>query len=167
MRTPKNNTYMSCTRTMCDDNTPLVNELAAYLSASVNWLKDNDAGCCMYKLDEKLGVAVGWTNLGERATDDEQNKYFVSPSQPNYIIIAGIKVHTSDDLGTDYDWYAAPYDQNGEVYQCEYYMPRLDASDMTDYFGIARALIADYQNLSEYLLRDDGYILGKKIICNK
>ena len=166
MRTPRNNTYISCTRAVCDDNTPLVNELAEYLSASVEWLKANDAGCCMYRIDDRLGIAVGWLDLGEPADVEEQNKYFVSPSQPNYIIAAGVKVYTSDDLGTDYDWYAAPYDKNGEVYDEEVFIPHSKTFIKTDYLAIARNLLKSYQKLEKYALRKDGLILGEKVNCN-
>lgn len=170
MRTPKhnspNNTYISCTRAELDNDTPLLNELAGYLSASVAWLRANDAGCCMYRIDDRLGVAVGWLNIGQPATPEEHADYYTSPEQPNYIIVAGVKVYTSDDLGTDYDWFAAPYDKNGEVYNEEVFIPRSNAFVKTDYLAIARSLLQSYKTLEKYALRKDGLILGEKVICN-
>lgn len=166
MIAPKNNTYISCTRAVCDDETPLVNELAAYLSASVKWLKANDAGCCMYRIDDRLGIAVGWLDLGEPADVEEHCDYYVSRTQPNYIIAAGVKVYTSNDLGTDYDWYAAPYDKNGEVYYEEVFIPYSKTFIKTDYLAIARDLVKSYQKLEKYALRKDGLILGEKVNCN-
>lgn len=166
MKTPRNNTYISCTHAVCEDETPLVNELAAYLSASVNWLKSNDGGCCMYRIDDRLGIAVGWLNLGEPADAEQYCDYHVSPEQSNYIIVAGVKVYTSDDLGTDYDWYAAPYDKNGEVYNEEVFIPRSTVFLKTDYLAIARDLVKSYQKLEKYALRKDGLILGEKVNCN-
>lgn len=120
----------------------------------------------MYCIDDRLGIAVGWLNLGEPADAEEHCDYHVSRTQPNYIIAAGVKVYTSDDLGTDYDWYAAPYDKNGEVYNEEVFISRSTAFLKTDYLAIARDLVKSYQKLDQYVLRKDGLILGEKVKCN-
>ena len=125
-------------------------ELARWLEDSVNWLVENQEGCCTYKLDDRLAVCVGW----EDGFDDEEGNPYVSNG---YGIVAGIKVWTSDSMRTDYDWINAPYDDNGEVYDTTTSIsPNENFSELADW------LTLEWSTLATFELDKDGRILGEK-----
>ena len=86
-------------------------ELAQEIKSAVEWLIKEDCGCSTIKLDDRLAVCVGWSD-GYNESDE---MVIHSKGSPTFCINAGIKVWTSDDLRTDFDWINGPYKEDGEV----------------------------------------------------
>ena len=87
-------------------------KIAKFIAESVEWLVAEQQGCCRYKLDDHLAIFVGWSaGYGKDKRDD----VIQAKDDPDYGINVGIKVWTSDDMWTDYDWLNFPYYENGDV----------------------------------------------------
>lgn len=129
-----------------------IETISNFLSKSVQTLLNTSYTCCAYKLDNKLSLYVGWTNDPGSINETD---IIHAPDSPDYIMIAGIKVSTSDYMQTDYDYLNFPYDsKTGEVFDTEYLITTDD-----DYDTIAKYFIEDYAELSKYELADDGEII--------
>ena len=129
------------------------NEIAKFLKESVEWLVENQQGCCRHKLDDHLAVFVGWSaGYGKELRDD----VIQAKDDPDWGINAGIKVHTSDYMQTDYDWLNYPYRaEDGEVWDME-----IGIAPNEDYEADAKYLLDCYENAKYLRLADDGKILG-------
>lgn len=80
------------------------NKIAKFVKESVEWLQQEQQGCCRYKLDDHLAIFVGWSaGYGY----DKRNDVIQAKDDPDYGINVGIKVWTSDDMWTDFDWIAS------------------------------------------------------------
>lgn len=132
-------------------------EVKKFLKKSVDWLKDEDMGCTTLKLDDKLAICVGWLpGYGEEARDD----VIQSTSEPDFAINAGVKVWTSDDMRTDYEFINMPYYENGEVIESDV---SIDPSDEEDgYEKVAQWLLDQYESIKDLDMDDKGLILEKK-----
>lgn len=131
------------------------NEIAKFIKESVEWLVKNQQGCCRHKLDDHLAVFVGWSAGYE---EEKQDDIIQANDDPTYAINVGIKVWTSDDMWTDYDWLNFPYREDGEVWDMGFSISPTD-----NYESLANDLL-DYYNEVKYLrLEDDGKILGIKL----
>lgn len=86
-------------------NNKNITELAKWIEESVEWLKSQDSGCCTYKLDDRLAVCVGWSD----GFDTGDPTVIHSEKGPSWAIVIGLKVWTSDDMRTDFDWINSPY----------------------------------------------------------
>jgi len=64
-------------------------------------------GCYTLELDNRLAVCVGW----EDGFDPED-----TPFGDGWDIVTGIKVWTSDDMRTDYEWINSPFYRGGDVW---------------------------------------------------
>ena len=129
-----------------------IETISNFLSKSVQTLLNTSYTCCAYKVDNKLSLYVGWTNDPGSINETD---IIHAPDSPDYIMIAGIKVSTSDYMQTDYDYLNFPYDsKTGEVFDTEYLITTDD-----DYDTIAKYFIEDYAELSKYELADDGEII--------
>ena len=128
-------------------------EIRKFLEDSIEWLKDQDIGCTTYKLDDKLAICVGWLpGYGEDKRDD----CIQSVSEPDYAINAGIKVYTSDDMRTDYEFINAPYYDNGDVLMTDVSIePNADLDALVDYFE------KEYNSMIDLEIEDDGRIIEK------
>lgn len=82
-----------------------VQTLAKEIKEAVDWLIQEDCGCCMIKLDSVLGICIGWS----AGFDENDETVIHSKGDPTYAICVGIKAWTSDDLGTDFDYFNSPY----------------------------------------------------------
>lgn len=125
-----------------------ITKIANFIKKSVKWLKDEDCGCCTYKLDDRLAVCVGW--LGGFDSSDE---YVIhSKESPEYAIVAGIKVYTSDSMRTDYEWINAPFcETDGEVLDTTCYIdPR------ENYFRLAAFFAENYEDMLDLDIDEDG-----------
>ena len=127
------------------------NKIAKFIKESVEWLVENQQGCCRHKLDDHLAVFVGWSaGYGKEARND----VIQAKDNLDYGINVGLKVWTSDDLWTDFDWLNFPYYDDGEV---------LDMSESIvpneDYEQIADQLLKWYDEVKNIVLADDGRIL--------
>lgn len=127
------------------------NEIVKFVKESVEWLIKGQAGCCRYKLDEHLAIFVGWSaGYGDEKRDD----VIQAKDNPDFAINVGIKVWTSDDMWTDYDWLNFPYYMDGAVWDMG-----CSISHNEDYEGIVSYLLDLYDETKGLVLNDDGMII--------
>ena len=124
--------------------------ISKWLEESKNWLVDNQSGCCTLKLDDRLAICVGWSaGYGEEPRED----VIQAIDNLDYAIVAGVKVWTSDDMRTDFDFINFPYKEDDDVYD--------DATSITedeDFDWLAEVLITDYEALEGLEINKDGLI---------
>lgn len=131
------------------------NKIAQFVKESVEWLQEKQEGCCRYKLDDHLAVFVGWSaGYGEEKRDD----VIQAKDNPDFGINVGIKVWTSDDMWTDFDWLNFPYYENGEVLDMS-----LSVAPDDDYKHLANSLLRWYKEAKELDMTDDGKILEREV----
>ena len=127
-----------------------MDNIAKWLKESTDWLIDNQQGCCTLKLDDRLAICVGWSN----GFGDEPRKDVIQAiDNLDYAVVAGVKVWTSDDMRTDFDYINFPYKENGDVYDDE-----ISLSENEDFDWLANALITDYEALEGLEIDKDGEI---------
>jgi len=128
-------------------------EIAKGLKEAVEWLIDQDEGCVTIKLDDKLGICVGWLpGYGEEHRDD----VIQSKAEPDFAINAGIKVYTSDDMRTDYEFINMPYYENGDVVQTDVSIePNENYEELAEYF------LKEYDGMKDFDIAEDGLIIEK------
>lgn len=127
-----------------------MDNISKWLEESKNWLVDNQSGCCTLKLDDRLAICVGWSaGYGEEERDD----VIQANDNPDYAINAGIKVWTSDDLRTDFEFINFPYKENGDIYD-----DAISLSKDEDFDWLANALITDYEALEGLEISKDGLV---------
>lgn len=133
-------------------------EIATFVKESVEWLQKEQMGCCRYKLDDHLAIFVGWSaGYGEEKRDD----VIQTKDYPDYGINVGVKVWTSDDMWTDYDYLNFPYREDGEVYDMG-----MSVVPNDNYEDIVQTLIDWYYEVSSFTLAKDGKILREKMwVC--
>ena len=133
-------------------------QIKRFIKDSVEWLIENQMGCCRYKLDDHLAIFVGWS-----AGYGEEKRYDViqAKDNPDYAINAGIKVWTSDDMWTDYDWLNFPYYKDGEVLDMD-----CNISPQEDWERVTKYLLKMYYEVCHLKIADDGLILRDKMwVC--
>ena len=127
-------------------------KIAKFIKESVEWLIKTNQGCCRYKLDDHLAIFVGWS-----AGYGDEKRYDVIQAKdyPDYGINAGIKVWTSDDMWTDYDWLNFPYYENEDVLDMDCIIsPQEDWDRVTNY------LLKMYDEVKHLRITDKGKIFG-------
>lgn len=130
-----------------------MDNVAKWLKESTDWLIDNQQGCCTLKLDDRLAICVGWSNgFGDEPRED----VIQAIDDLDYAVVAGVKVWTSDDMRTDFDFINFPYKENGDVYADE-----ISLSKDEDFDWLANALVTDYEALEG--LEIDKYGLVKEV----
>jgi len=129
-------------------------EIQKFLKDSVEWLENQQEGCTTLKLDDRLAVCVGWLpGYGNEARDD----VIQASDNPDWGINAGIKVWTSDDMRTDYEFINSPYYDNGDVVETD---TSLDPSDKdNDFDGVADYLLKTYEGLYDLNIEEDGRVI--------
>lgn len=129
------------------------NEIAKFIKESVEWLQEEQQGCCRYELDDHLAIYVGWSaGYGKEKRDD----VIQAKDNPDWGINVGIKVWTSDYMQTDYDFLNFPYrDKDGEVWDMG-----MSVEPNDNYEHIADDLLDWYGEAKWFRLADDGKILG-------
>ena len=131
-----------------------VDNVAKWLKDSTDWLINHQEGCCTLKLDDRLAICVGWSNgFGDEPRED----IIQAIDDLDYAVVAGLKVWTSDDLRTDYDWINFPYYKSGDVYDDTYAI-----AEDEDFDWLANAIITDYEVLEELTIGKDGLIKEAK-----
>ena len=86
-------------------------EIAKWIENSVKQLIVSQEGCGTLKLDDHLAICTGWSaGYGEEKRDD----VIQAKDEPDFAICVGLKVWTSDDLRTDFDYINFPYYEDGE-----------------------------------------------------
>lgn len=129
-------------------------QISKFIKDSVDWLIDEDMGCTTLKLDDRLAICVGWlSGYGEEKRDD----VIQSVSEPDFAINAGIKVYTSDDMRTDYEFINMPYYDNGEVLQTD-----VSIEPNEDYDKLAEYFLKEYDGMKDLEIDEDGRIIEKK-----
>lgn len=130
------------------------NELTKEIKKAVEVLVASDNGCSTFKLDDNLAICVGWSE----GFDPKDDNLIHSKNEPSYGLVAGIKVWTSDDLRTDYDWINFPFFENQEVIDTE-----VTISDKQNYKNLANWLLKEYNDLiaSYKIVSKDGLIKSK------
>lgn len=127
-----------------------VDNVAKWLKDSTDWLIDHQEGCCTLKLDDRLAICVGWSNgFGDEPRED----IIQAIDDLDYAVVTGLKVWTSDDLRTDYDWINFPYYKSGDVCDDTYAIAKDENFDW-----LANALITDYEVLEGLTIEKDGLI---------
>lgn len=134
------------------------NKIAKFVKESVEWLQEKQQGCCRYKLDDHLAVFVGWSaGYGKEERDD----VIQAKDDPDFGINVGIKVWTSDDMWTDYDWLNFPYYESGEVLDMG-----MSVVPNDDYEYLAQSMLDWYYKVNSFTLADDGKILRETMwVC--
>ena len=129
------------------------NDIAKFLKESVEWLIENQQGCCTQKLDEHLAVCVGWSaGYGE----EKRNDVIQAKDSLEWGINVGVKVWTSDSaMLTDYDWINFPYEEDGEVLDMG-----MSIEPNDNYESLADTLLKWYDDMKYLRLTDDGKIIG-------
>ena len=131
-----------------------VDNVAKWLKDSTDWLIDHQEGCCTLKLDDRLAICVGWSNgFGNEPRED----IIQAIDDLDYAVVTGLKVWTSDDLRTDYDWINFPYYKSVDVCDDTYAIAKDENFDW-----LANALITDYEALEELTIETDGLIKEAK-----
>ena len=127
-----------------------IDNVAKWLKESTDWLIDNQQGCCTLKLDDRLAICVGWSN----GFGDEPRKDVIQAiDNLDYAVVAGVKVWTSDDMRTDFDFINFPFCKGGDVYDDTYTIAKDE-----DFDWLANALITDYEVLEGLEIDKDGEI---------
>ena len=127
-----------------------MDNVAKWLKESTDWLIDNQQGCCTLKLDDRLAICVGWSN----GFGDEPRKDVIQAiDNLDYAVVAGVKVWTSDDMRTDFDFINFPFCKGGDVYDDTYTIAKDE-----DFDWLANALITDYEVLEGLEIDKDGEI---------
>ena len=133
-------------------------ELAQEIKSAVEWLIKEDCGCSTIKLDDRLAVCVGWSD-GYNESDE---MVIHSKGSPTFCINAGIKVWTSDDLRTDFDWINGPYKEDGEVLDND-----CSVSPNENYENLAEFFLKNYEALSAMTIAKDGRLVRKTMwVCS-
>lgn len=127
-------------------------ELAKLLAEDIEWLKDEQMGCCTHKLDDRLAVCVGWSD----GFDENDETVIHAEDDPTWAIVAGVKVYTSDDMLTDFDFINFPYHENGDI---EINDLSIDPED--DLEVIAKDLLDEYDSLKDLEIDETGLIIEK------
>ena len=125
-------------------------EIAKWIEESVKELIASQQGCGTLKLDDHLAICTGWSaGYGEEKRDD----VIQGKDEPDYAICVGLKVWTSDDLRTDFDYINFPYKENGDIYD-----DAISLSKNEDFNWLAEALITDYEALEGLEISKDGLV---------
>lgn len=129
-------------------------EIAKFIEESVEWLQEEQCGCCRYPLDDHLSVFVGWSaGYGDEKRDD----VIQAEDSFDWGIDVGIKVWTSDYMQTDYDYLNFPFYKNGDVLDMS-----LSVAPNADYEQIAQSLLKWYEEVEDLEMNDDGLILKEE-----
>ena len=137
------------------------NEIAKFIKESIEWLVAEQYGCCRLKLDDHLAIFVGWSaGYGK----EKRNDVVQAKDDPDYGINVGIKVWTSDDMWTDFDWLNFPYYKNGDVLDMSLAVAYKDdiadgLLESVDYEPLADTLLRWYDDVKDLEMNDDGMII--------
>ena len=137
------------------------NKIATFIKESVEWLVAEQQGCCRYKLDDRLAIFIGWSaGYGKDKRDD----VIQAKDDPDWGINVGLKVWTSDDMWTDYDWINFPYYENGDVLDMGMTVAFNDdiaegLHESMDCKILADILLRWYDEMKDLEINNDGLIL--------
>lgn len=132
------------------------NSIYNFLKKAVNGLKDGSGTNYRYKLDDRFAIFVGWSD--GYAEDD--GDVIHNEDRPTEAITVGIKVWTSDDMWTDFDFLNSPYYADGSVLDSDTYV-RADTDD-TEYLYLTSSLLREYDDLRDLVVDKDGKVIEEK-----
>ena len=129
-------------------------KIAKFIEDAVNGLKNGEATNYRYKLDDRFAIFVGWSD----GYSEDDKEVIHNDETPTAGITAGIKVWTSDDMWTDFDYLNAPYYEGGEVLSDE-----LAIAPDDDFVVLASHFLNDYDSeYSELTVDEDGKVIEEK-----
>ena len=114
-----------------------VDKLAKFIEEAVEGLKAGEGTNYRYKFDDRFALFVGWLE----GYDEDDDTVIHDEKYPEFAIVAGIKVWTSDDMWTDFEWLNFPYYENGDVID-----DMLSISPEEDYHKLAQDFLDDYND---------------------
>ena len=125
--------------------------IAQFIKESVEWLVKEQMGCCRLKLDDRLAIFVGWSaGYGK----EKRNDVIQAKDDPDYGINVGLKVWTSDDMWTDFDWLNFPYEEDGDVWDMS-----LSVEPNDNYERLAKSMLEWYDEVKDFELDNSGKII--------
>ena len=99
-----------------------IEKVVKFLKESIKWLKEEDQGCCRFRLSSDLALYCGW----QSGYDPEDKTVIHSEEDPEYAIVAGVKVRNDWDYA-DYEFLNFPYyEDTGECWNNELSMEPTD-----------------------------------------
>lgn len=134
-----------------------VDEVANFIKDSVESLKEGSSTNNRLKLDDRLAVFVGWSD----GYDEDDETVIHNEDEPSYAINAGIKVWTSDDMWTDFDFLNFAYHKNGDIEDISLSIGPDDAKD--GYKSVAKWLLDEYESIKDLNISDDGLIIEESL----
>lgn len=126
-----------------------IKTLAKDIRHAVDWLIEEDCGCSTIELDDKLAVCVGWSD----GFDSDDKAVIHSKSEPTYAICAAIKVWTSDDMLTDFEYINMPWYEDGSAYDTECLI-----SPDENYEWLAEIFLTEYGKMKNLDIDEKGRI---------
>ena len=127
-----------------------IGSVARFLKNSTDWLINNQEGCCTLKLNDRLAICVGWSDgFGDEPRED----IIQAKDDLNYAIVAGVKVWTSDDMRTDFNYINFPYKEDGDVFDDTIAIAKDENFDW-----LANALATDYEVIEGFTIEENGLI---------
>lgn len=126
-----------------------IKTLAKDIKHAVDWLVEEDCGCSTIKLDDRLAVCVGWSD----GFDSDDEFVIHSKTEPTYAICAAIKVWTSDDMLTDFEYINMPWYEDESVYDTECLI-----SPDENYELLAKNFLEEFDILKEMDIDKNGLI---------
>ena len=88
-----------------------VAKVANFLKESIEWLVNEQQGCCHYNLNDDLALYVGWSGGFDPKDTDIIKELNIEPGATScYAIDAGVKIRNDYDC-TDFEYLDFPYDK--------------------------------------------------------
>ena len=132
---------------------------AKFIKESVEWLLQEEMGCCTKELTPEVQLAVGWLN----GYDPEDTTLIHSKEDPTWCICVGIVAADGDDMKTDLEWLTIPYVADGENEGDVFSELMEPLSPNDNYANVFKYLAKEYEGiLKEYDVHSDGKCFHKK-----
>ena len=132
---------------------------AKFIKESVEWLLQEEMGCCTKELTPEVQLAVGWLN----GYDPEDTTLIHSKEDPTWCICVGIVAADGDDMKTDLEWLTIPYVADGENEGDVFSELMEPLSPNDNYAKVFKYLAKEYEGiLKEYDVHSDGKCFHKK-----
>lgn len=126
-------------------------ELIEAITKAITYMKKSGAGCYTFKLNNRLAICVGWCDGYDPADID----LIHDENDPTWCLNAGIKVHTSDSMRTDYEYINSPFYRSGDVWSTDVSLsPDEDIEELADY------LLREYESMKKLDIAEDGEIMN-------
>lgn len=126
-------------------------KIAKFIEDAVNGLKNGEATNYRYKLDDRLAIFVGWSE----GFDEDDDSYIHSEESPDWVVVAGIKVWTSDSMWSDFDYLNYPYyEDSGDAIDVTYTI-----SPEENFTQLANELLSDYDEIKDLVITKEGKVV--------